>query len=496
MRIALSIMFMVLIAGLGVCTFFAHKSKKPIGKTLALFISSLIPPVWGNLFIIASDVETLSLIGCYIYFLGMNYVMFALTLFTFRYCGLSKKLNFIKIVVYVLLVLDSIQILINPATGHAFGIEALTKYDSLFYQFTARWGLTIHRAIDYSILGGVLIGFVVKSIRAPKFSTEKYLVILFAMLAVAAWQTVYIFFDNGINYSMIGFGIFGVLVFLLTLYYRPLRLLDRMLSTIASKMSESIFFFDTNGKCIWANDKALELLNVTNDNLENVPELLISKIGEHSKEEIEWKDVYTTGSGDNVVSYAIEQRAVVDDRNHTVGTYLTIRDNTAEEKNLQRETFNAHHDALTKVLNRAGYDDVMDRIDLSKCFLILADLDSFKEVNDTNGHVIGDKVLVKVTETMSKYFRDEDCVCRIGGDEFAIVLINANKDTVPAVQAKVVSINEELNAKGDLPTISISAGGAFGKDAENAYELFNNADHALYETKFKGKKGFTLFKKR
>ena len=341
-----------------------------------------------------------------------------------------------------------------------------------------------------------MIGFVVKSIRAPKFSTEKYLVILFAMLAVAAWQTVYIFFDNGINYSMIGFGIFGVLVFLLTLYYRPLRLLDRMLSTIASKMSESIFFFDTNGKCIWANDKALELLNVTNDNLENVPELLISKIGEHSKEEIEWKDVYTTGSGDNVVSYAIEQRAVVDDRNHTVGTYLTIRDNTAEEKNLQRETFNAHHDALTKVLNRAGYDDVMDRIDLSKCFLILADLDSFKEVNDTNGHVIGDKVLVKVTETMSKYFRDEDCVCRIGGDEFAIVLINANKDTVPAVQAKVVSINEELNAKGDLPTISISAGGAFGKDAENAYELFNNADHALYETKFKGKKGFTLFKKR
>ena len=70
-------------------------------------------------------------------------------------------------------------------------------------------------------------------------------------------------------------------------------------------------------------------------------------------------------------------------------------------------------------------------------------------------------------------------------------------DTPMFVRNCIDHINDELENKGiRLPAISISAGGAFGKDAENFYELFNNADHALYETKFKGKRGFTLFAKR
>ena len=96
---------------------------------------------------------------------------------------------------------------------------------------------------------------------------------------------------------------------------------------------------------------------------------------------------------------------------------------------------------------------------------------------------------------MCKYFK-EDFVCRIGGDEFAIAITNVDVNIVGEVKEKIKNINDELLKEGDLPAVSVSAGGAFGKDAENDYELFNNADHALYETKFAGKKGFTLFKKR
>lgn len=496
MRIALSVIFIALILVLGVCTFFARRSHKPIGRPLALLLSSLIPPVWGNLFIVASEVETISLIGCYIFFLGMNYVMFAMLHFTYIYCDIPKKFNFIKYIAYGLLILDSIQILLNPVAHHMFGLEVITAYESVYYQFVPSWGQTIHRVVDYAILGGIMVVFVIKSIRSPKVYAEKYLVVLVAMIAVAIWQTIYIVLRRPVDYSMIGFAVFGVLMFVLVLYYRPLRLLDRMLASIASKMPESIFFFDKNGKCIWANDKALELLDITENDLDGALEFLKKKVGDYTNRGDEWTETSIVGSGEEMVSYVIEKHAVIDDKKHVVGFYVTIRDNTTEQKDLQRQAFNAHHDALTKVFNRAGYDDIMENVDLARCFLLLIDLDSFKAVNDDNGHVIGDKVLVKVTEAMSSHFRDGDSVCRIGGDEFAIVLTNVDNRTPDVVKDKIDEINKELSKDTNLPSISISAGGAFGKDAENAYELYNNADHALYETKFSGKKGFTLFNKR
>ena len=88
-------------------------------------------------------------------------------------------------------------------------------------------------------------------------------------------------------------------------------------------------------------------------------------------------------------------------------------------------------------------------------------------------------------------------VCRIGGDEFAVIIPNSDSETPKLVKERVKKINSILTSGEDgLPKVSISAGGAFGKDAENGYELTNNADHAMYSTKFNGKCGFTLFKKR
>ena len=71
MRIALSIIFLLLTIILGVCAFFAHRNKKPIGKTVAWLVAALIPPVIGNAMIIASDKMMLSVVGCYIYFIDV-----------------------------------------------------------------------------------------------------------------------------------------------------------------------------------------------------------------------------------------------------------------------------------------------------------------------------------------------------------------------------------------------------------------------------------------
>ena len=497
-RQILGIIFVIGILSLIACAIISVKSKKRYSNSVAILLFGLIVPVLGNLFIITSYVEVFSMVGCYIYFIGMNIAMYTVFNFCFDYCNFPKKYKFIKYIIGGVLVLDTIQLLVNLGTGHAFTLELIPDvYGYQYYRFVPLFGQTIHRVIDYSILGGVLIVFIIRSITSPRVYAERYVVILIAMIAVSAWQTFYIFSRRPVDYSMIGFAVFGLLIFLLSLYYRPLRLLDRMLAAIASRMPESLFFFDTNGRCIWLNDKAIEFLSINKEKLnylEEVPSKLENKIGKYNEKDEESYSS-TSGSGENVISYVVERHAVFDNRNKPVGSYLSVRDNSLEEKKLQRETFKAKHDPLTKILNRAGYDLTMEKIDLSSCFLLLIDLDSFKEVNDNYGHNVGDKVLIKAVDTMCKYFK-EDFVCRIGGDEFAIAITNVDVNIVGVVKEKIKKINSELAKKSDLPPITVSAGGAFGKDAENDYELFNNADHALYETKFSGKNGFSLFKKR
>ena len=496
MRIGLSIAFMALIAILIVCVFLAWKSNKPIGKSVALLVLSLIPPILGNLFIISSPFRDLSIAGCYIYFIGMNFVMVALIKFIFEYCNL-KYGKLIKSILYTILALDTIQILLNTVTGHVFGIELINVYGGDYFRFVPYFGQTIHRVIDYVILSGTLIVLICKAIKVSRVYAEKYLVILLAMLAVGAWQTFYIFSRTPIDISMIGFGIFGVLLFLLAIYYRPLRLMDRMLASIASRIPEALFFFDSSERCIWVNTKATQLLKIENDDLNSVGEILKSKIGDFDTKGHEWEGTITSGKGSNLVSYVVEKHDVTDARKKVVGFYISVRDNSAEERNLQKETYNANHDPLTKALNRAGFDKAIEELDLSKMFLLLIDLDSFKEANDEYGHSVGDQVLIKVVNTISSNFRSDDLVCRIGGDEFAVIISNSDSETPKLVKERVKKINSILTSGEDgLPKVSISAGGAFGKDAENGYELTNNADHAMYSTKFNGKCGFTLFKKR
>ena len=501
MRIFVSVVFALLVIAMVVCSIIAFKSRKPIGKSVSFLCIALIPPIIGNLLIIASPMETLPLVGCYIYFVGMDLVIYAALKFALKYCDikLGKKFLFIEIIIIAILVGDAIQLLLNPVFHHSFSL-VLNEYhegyvEGQFWSIVAYTGQTIHRIVDYTILAGVIGVFVVKTITAPRVYSEKYWIILAVMLAVTAWESFYIFSRTPVDRSMIGFGVFGLLIFFFSLYYRPLRLLDRMLATIASKMPEALFFYDTNGRCIWVNNQARNLVKVEDNELDDVNARLTKLFGKYEKDGNEWMTTFMSGTDEEVESYyELEKHAVTDDRGRVVGSFLSVRDSTVEQKTIQRETYKATHDRLTKVYNRAGYNSLLSSLDMKNTFFLMVDADSFKEINDTYGHEIGDRVLINIVNTVKKHFREDDHMCRIGGDEFVIFVQHADANTAKIIEERIEKINEELaHPEEKLPVISISAGGAYGRYARDEFDLFETADQALYETKRNGKKGFTLF---
>ena len=169
--------------------------------------------------------------------------------------------------------------------------------------------------------------------------------------------------------------------------------------------------------------------------------------------------------------------------------------NEANEELLRHK---AEHDELTGLINRGGYNSILDVLKLQNhpVALILIDVDLFKHINDNYGHPVGDKVLQKVASTLKENFRSSDYVARIGGDEFAVILTDFGTDlenTKNLIKTKMSHTLESLkNTKGEVPEVTLSCGIEI---CPNGFDesLYEHADAALYEVKRSGRNGFRFF---
>ncbi|MBR6239058.1 MAG: diguanylate cyclase [Lachnospiraceae bacterium] len=177
--------------------------------------------------------------------------------------------------------------------------------------------------------------------------------------------------------------------------------------------------------------------------------------------------------------------------------YLARAYNKMYEKNkssFERLNYKASHDELTGAYNRAGYDYLLANIDLSSTYMMLFDVDNFKSINDTYGHETGDKVLIKIVNILKSIFRDDDCICRIGGDEFVIFIMHSSSMQRRLIESKISQINTELeNTDDGLPPVTISIGIVNGKDVKDTEHIFEKTDAAMYESKKSGKNTYTFY---
>ena len=187
------------------------------------------------------------------------------------------------------------------------------------------------------------------------------------------------------------------------------------------------------------------------------------------------------------VAGAQEFRYLADTYNKMYHTY---------KKNIESLSFKASHDELTGVYNRAGYELIRESVDLSSTALMILDVNFFKEINDTSGHETGDEALKKVGRVLTENFRSVDYICRIGGDEFTVFMVNLKDEPEELIRRKVDQINAALMDDSDgSPSVSMSVGIAIGDGEADSQELFRRADTALYHVKENGRMGCCFYEK-
>ncbi|MBW9151529.1 EAL domain-containing protein [Clostridium estertheticum] len=161
----------------------------------------------------------------------------------------------------------------------------------------------------------------------------------------------------------------------------------------------------------------------------------------------------------------------------------------------------AYYDFLTGLPNRTLFIDRLNQeifnADLSKSFLgvLFLDLDSFKRINDTMGHAKGDEILKMVSKRLTNTMLESDTVCRVGGDEFLILIQDIkNDEEIKAVAEKILTDLKKpfIIDNTDLYITTSIGGSIYPIDGSDVETLIKNADIAMYKAKEKGRNKFEL----
>jgi diguanylate cyclase (GGDEF)-like protein/PAS domain S-box-containing protein len=179
---------------------------------------------------------------------------------------------------------------------------------------------------------------------------------------------------------------------------------------------------------------------------------------------------------------------------------IVIEDITEKKKAHAKIAFMAHHDPLTGLPNRAQFTDRLNGALVEdqqpQLAVLFLDLDHFKIVNDTMGHLVGDELLNIVADRLKGCLRQMDTVARLGGDEFAIILAGINQPS--DVSAFADRIRAAVKAPYDLgglrAVVDVSIGiSCAPNDGTTSTELIKRADLALYKAKFEGRSTYRFF---
>jgi len=326
---------------------------------------------------------------------------------------------------------------------------------------------------------------------------------LFAVIAapgvVVALNFVYLSPYNpipGLDLTTAGFALATLILNNWVLQHGMLTTNKVVRQTVVEQLSEGVMVVSESGLVLDANPKAMEILNLSEKLMFNQP--LDSMTSNIALLELTSSHRRSTEVGISGRSYEVTVSKFEEDSGNT-DSILVFRDVTERrraEVALRQATHTAHTDALTGLANRRVFmkrlSEEAERVrrhgsDLS---VLLFDLDHFKKVNDTYGHDVGDKVLQKVAEVAEHVKRITDVVARTGGEEFALLLPETDREGAMQLADRLREAIAEAQVQDNIGApvqITSSVGVSTVNRIDSLEGFLREADVALYRAKDTGR---------
>jgi diguanylate cyclase (GGDEF)-like protein/PAS domain S-box-containing protein len=284
-----------------------------------------------------------------------------------------------------------------------------------------------------------------------------------------------------------------------------------LMDQVFKNAREAILVLDAQGKIIQVNPEFIRLTGFPAESILGRHPGLFKQVTEQSgihrrlpnNSESLWEGEIILNNLDNTpIATWVSVSSFDNHRGSTAGYIALFHDLRKIKEQEEQIRHQALHDALTGLPNRML---MADRLSIAiaqakrserKVGVLFLDLDNFKKINDSLGHAVGDELLIAISNQLKEAFRDEDTVCRLGGDEFIIILgnITATSSIYDLAERLLHRLSTPLPLKRHTLHISTSIGIAIYPDNGNSVnELLKNADMAMYAAKEKGKNTISTF---
>jgi len=284
----------------------------------------------------------------------------------------------------------------------------------------------------------------------------------------------------------------------------------RLTQLTVDHAADGVFWIGRDARFLYVNETACEKLGYTREELLGMtvhdidPDFPV-ELWEESWIEVKQGGVFTRESRhrrkDGEI-FPVELRVHCvrwEDHEYHVAVARDITERKRAEEMLR---YNAFHDALTGLPNRALFMDrlqhCMDRSRRSdtRFAVLFLDLDRFKVVNDSLGHVVGDELLARIASRLQTSLRAVDTVARVGGDEFLVLMedLDSDDDAIRVADRIQTDLQRVFHVQENEIFTSVSLGIAFGGDRyHQAVEILRDADIAMYRSKAQGGGRATVF---
>lgn len=306
------------------------------------------------------------------------------------------------------------------------------------------------------------------------------------------------------NFTSAIFSVSGILIVYALYHHRLFDIVPIANDLIVNNFSEGVIVLDTRKRVIGINPSACQIIRTNSRDLIGKPvESILWFASDPSLNlNVEQKGLtFQHNELDGIKHYYdVATLSIKNHRNNTIGTLITIRDVTERHRSFMEARVLATTDSLTSAYNRRHFIELLEaeleraaRLSLPLA-VIMFDIDNFKHFNDKYGHAVGDEILVLTTQTCQAHLRKFDLLGRYGGDEFVILLPQANVTLAVAIAERLCELISQthITINDDFVSVTISMGitGYQGQGVTTTDRLLQTADTALYQAKNNGKKQF------
>ena len=410
-----------------------RRSEKPLAQNLSKFLLAGSWLAFCSMFFVMGDYKVICNIGFAGFFVGTDWLLYYLFLFCIDICDYKKDWQLAHYMMRIILIVDSTALILNPAFNHMYSCYTKVVQGESFMHYHMHPLFYGHLFLVYSMIVFILMNLFYQMIHSPKMYRKKYGIMMGAIIMITGLDLCHVAFDAVLNYMIFGFTIGAVFFYYYAIVYIPAALLNDVLRSTVADMKEGLVICDNDRQCVYANPKAIEILELKEEGKYFFDALMAwcKERGLDYHQDFEYQWVKSMKTGDKKY-LRINYQILRDERGLQFGFFLVVHDRTTETLALVKEHYKASYDSLTGVYNRPYFFEQVERAIkegiIEKPIILCSDIKDFKLINELFGMDKANDILVMLAELLRANVKEPVVYGRLTSDKFVVCMPKARFD--------------------------------------------------------------------